>query len=278
LILFLLLCPAALCEAAAAASGRNWRIAIVATQCEAAQSLVSVGARVHFLGPQGAVEAPVIRLVDAAGKALAPKSVAWNAGSKALAQWLSAGGLRNIASGDLGEIQLKFDLRGATGPLRLEFGDAPAFAISRGNAPLCENVLKPDEIRAPRLPRSAAKEKIDLPIYRERYPCRDGQASRTVAAEYPPYVPKQLVVLGRGFLPNVRDIRLPMGTAPAQPYAYAGPHSQSAVEAAAKRAIAADFPAYAPAKHFAFNWGEQKAESGNDIYSIGVYELRPCPK
>ena len=69
-----------------------------------------------------------------------------------------------------------------------------------------------------------------------------------------------------------------MGTAAAQAYAYAGPQTQSAVEAAAQRLIATDFPAYRSADHFAFNWGEQKAQSGNDMYSIGIYELRACPK
>ena len=43
------------------------------------------------------------------------------------------------------------------------------------------------------------------------------------------------------------------------------------------KAIAADFPQYDKARHFAFNWGVQKARSGNDVYSIGVYELRACP-
>ena len=25
------------------------------------------------------------------------------------------------------------------------------------------------------------------------------------------------------------------------------------------------------------NWGAQRDRSGNEVYSIGIYELRPCP-
>ncbi|HEX2333759.1 MAG TPA: hypothetical protein VHI32_11370, partial [Burkholderiales bacterium] len=102
--------------------------------------------------------------------------------------------------------------------------------------------------------------------------------SRTVAAEYPPYLPRQLLFFGRGYLPGVRQIELPMGRAPAQSYAYAGPDDLAAVEKAARQALRADFPQYeSPSKYFAFNWGVQKTQSGNVAYSIGIYELRRCP-
>ena len=52
-----------------------------------------------------------------------------------------------------------------------------------------------------------------------------------------------------------------------------------AVEDSARRAVAADFPSYVgSAKHFAFNWGIQRAASGNELYSVGLYGLRPCAK
>jgi hypothetical protein len=67
--------------------------------------------------------------------------------------------------------------------------------------------------------------------------------------------------------------------APAQPYAFAGADDLAAVDDAARRALAADFPDYPIGdKYFAFNWGVQKAQSGNEAYSVGIYELRPCPK
>jgi len=71
---------------------------------------------------------------------------------------------------------------------------------------------------------------------------------------------------------------LPMGKAPAQPYFYGGADDLVAVESAARQAIAADFPEYRGEKFFFFNWGTQKSQSGNDVYSIGIYDLRPCPK
>ena len=73
-----------------------------------------------------------------------------------------------------------------------------------------------------------------------------------------------------------------MGKAPAQSYFYMGVDKLDAVENAARRLMAADFPEYraglAATKHFAFNWGMQKAQSGNALYSIGIYDVRPCPK
>ena len=225
--------------------------------------------KVEYRGPGGVVEAPVIRLVDAEGRAIVPKSLVWKSGAKPLAQWLSAGGLRNIKPESLGQFELKFPLPAASSDLNLEFGDIRSFAVTRKGA-----CLKPYAIRAPK-PASIDRAKLKFPVYRARYPC---SPSATVAADHPPYLPKQLLLFGRGFLPNAREIELPMGKAPAQAYAYAGPDELIAVEDAARRAILADFPEYALSKHFAFNWGSQRSASGNEMYSVGIYELRPCPE
>jgi hypothetical protein len=264
----MLLGHAAAADAAALASGRNWRLSIEAIECEAA-SRVTIRTRVHFLGRGGVVEAPVSRLVDAQGKRYVPRSVAWKEDGKSLAQWLSAGGLRKLDPGALGEIELKFD---AAAALWFEFGDIAAFALTRRGS-----CLKPGEIEAPRVARSARieKSKLDFRVYRAGYPC--GAARRTTQADYPPYLPRQLLLFGRGFLPSAREVALPMGTAPAQPYSYAGEDNLKAVEDAARRAVLADFPHYAMDKHFAFNWGSQKGASGNELYSIGLYEVRSCP-
>ncbi len=254
---------------AADASGRNWRISIESLEC---RPLLVVGTRIRYLGPGGPVEAPITRLVDGAGKRTVPKSVAWKPGSRPLAEWISAGGLRNLKPEALGEVELKFDAGDATGVLNLEFGDIPPFAVAAGG-----KCLKSDQLRAPRAPASReAKLNTAFPVHRARYACTP---SRTIAAQYPPYLPRQLLLFGRGYLPSAREIELPMGTAPAQPYLYSGLDQLDAVEQAARRALAADFPQYAaPSKYFAFNWGSQKSASGNEVYSIGIYELRPCPK
>ncbi len=254
---------------AAEASGRNWRISIEILEC---RPLLVAGTRVRYLGPSGPVEAPLTRLVDGSGKRTLPKSVAWKPGSRPLAEWLSAGGLRNLKPEALGEVELKFDPAEATGVLSLEFGDIPAFAVTGSG-----KCLRSDQLRAPRAPaRRDAKPGADFPVHRARYACTP---SRTIAAQYPPYLPRQLLLFGRGYLPSAREIELPMGTAPAQPYLYSGLDQLDAVEQAARRALAADFPHYAAAsKYFAFNWGSQKSASGNEVYSIGIYELRPCPK
>jgi hypothetical protein len=269
----MLLAHAAAADAAALASGRNWRIAIAAIECEAAALLV-IRTRVHFLGRAGAVEAPVSRLSDAQGSRYFPKSVIWKEDSKALAQWLSSGGLRAIDAGALGEVELKFDLHGAAGALKLEFGDIAAFALTRKNS-----CLKLGELQAPRVASPARVEKsnfrANFRVYRAGYPC--GAARLTKEAEYPPYLPKQLLLFGRGYLPSAREVDLPMGTAPAQPYSYAGEDNLKAVEDAARRAVLADFPHYTLDRHFAFNWGSQKGASGNELYSIGLYEVRSCP-
>lgn len=274
-----MLCHAAGSAAAALASGRNWQIILDSLECRATESLIVIGTRIRYLGPKGPVEAPVSRLVDGKGREYPPKSLVWKSGSKALAQWLTSGGLANVQSENIAEIQLKFELAGATAPLGLEFGDVRAFSLTRKppGKSVCESLLKPDEIRAPRAARRARVDasKLDFPVHRARYPCIP---SRTVAAEYPPYLPKQLLLFGRGYLPGARQIELPMGKAPAQPYSYAGPDDLIAVEQAARQAVMADFPAYAErSRYFAFNWGVQKSQSGNDVYSIGIYELRRCP-
>ena len=68
-----------------------------------------------------------------------------------------------------------------------------------------------------------------------------------------------------------------MGRAPAQSYAYAGADDLKTIEDAARRALAADFPQYRAPQHFAFNWGVQRSQSGNELFAIGVYELAACP-
>ena len=176
------------------ASGRHWRIAVQSLECQG-NGLLVLGARVHYRGPDGAVEAPVVQIVDASGQAYRP-----------LEQWFPSARLRNLKAGDLGAVQFRFPVHTASGALQFEFGDIRAFAVSR-NA--CQGLLKPAELKAPRAQRSVAA-KGDVAVYRERYPCTPG---RTVAAEYPPYLPLQIVVLGRGYLPSARAIELPMGRA-----------------------------------------------------------------
>jgi hypothetical protein len=280
-----MLCHAACCDAAAVASGRNWRISVDSIECRPAESLLVIGTRIRYLGPKGPVEAPVSRLVDGEGKQYLPKSLVWKSGSKALAQWLASGGLANVQSENIGEVQLKFEAGGATGGLDLEFGDIKAFSLTRKKAGFegaCESLLEPGEIQAPRAPRPARveKPKLGFPVHRARYPCvSPPRALQIVAAEHPPYLPRQLLLFGRGYLPNARQVDLPMGRAAAQPYSYAGLDNIVAVEDAARRAVLADFPEYANrSKYFAFNWGTQRSASGNEVYSIGIYDVRPCPK
>jgi hypothetical protein len=255
-----------LSEAATLASGRNWRLAIDRVECS---SLLIIDTRIDYLGPGGAVEAPVIRLVDREGRAIVPNSLVWKSGSKLAAQWLSAGGLQNIKPESLGQFELKFALPEGSHHLNLEFGDIRSFAVTRKGA-----CLKPYAIRAPKRA-SIDRAKLKFPVYRARYPCN---RSTMIAADHPPYLPKQLLLFGRGFLPNAREIELPMGKAPAQSYAYAGRDELIAVEEAARRTIVAEFPEFALSKHFAFNWGSQRSASGNEMYSVGIYELRACPK
>jgi hypothetical protein len=272
-----MLCHAAASTASAVASGRNWSVSISRLECQGAS--VVVGLQVRYLGPSGAVEAPVSQLTDQSAKPYPPKSVAWKPGAKPLAEWLSAGGLRNLKPEPLGEVDLKFDLSGATGALSFEFGDIRALSVTR--RPLaggCDDFLRPEQIQAPRAARPAKVDssKLDFRVHRGGYPC---SPSRTITADYPPYPPMQLLLFGRGYLPGARTIELPMGRAPAQGYAYAGPDDLGTVEKAAQHALLADFPQYASrSKYFAFNWGVQKSQSGNDAYSIGIYEIRRCPR
>ena len=266
---------------AATGSGKHWRLYIDSIACDARGSLVTLGTRIDYVGPKGVVEAPVAQLVDGAGRAHPPKSLVWRSGGKALAELLSVGGLKNLQADHASGIELRFDLRGAEGELQLEFGDIRALAITRKRAKGCAGLLKPGEVRVPPAPRpaGAAPAASGQRVYRGSYPCLGPSgAVQIVKAEHPPYLPRQLLVFGRGYLPGARQVDLPMGRAPAQSYAFSGAVDVMAVEAAGRRAVAADFPQYAGAKHFAFNWGAQRAASGNEAYSIGAYELRACPK
>lgn len=274
------LLPAALlwavqCEAATSAWGRHWRIDLRSVACEAADSLVLLGTRVHYHGPKGVVEAPVMQLIDATGQRFVPKSLVWNGGAKDLATWLPSGGLANVQVDNVGDFQIRFDARGASGALKLEFGDIAAFPIAR-NA--CRGVLKPEEVQAPRKPRARSAEGKPPRIFRSTYPCLRQGVLHVAEARYPPYLPKQLLFFGRGYLPNAREVALPMGTAPAQSYSYLGPDKIDAVEAHAARALLADFAQQLDARSFVFNWGVQSALSGNEAYSVGIYEVRPCPR
>ena len=268
--LLLLMCCAVDC-AAATASGRNWRIGIDRLGCEA--SLLAIGLRIQYLGAKGPVEAPVSRLVDAGGRRILPRSLVWTRGTKAHAEWLSRGGLSNLQSGEIGEFQLRFDLAGASGELHFEFGDIGAFPLTRGG---CAGVLKPGELKPPGVSRAPpGKERIR--VYRRAYPCSaPSKAVRSIEAEYPPYLPRQLLVFGRGYLPSAREIDLPMGRVPAQSYAYSGTDDVKGVDDAARRALLADFPELVKSGNFAFDWGAQRGATGNEVWSIGIYELRAC--
>jgi hypothetical protein len=296
MIVLLLLLGLADAQAAATASSRHWRLSIDAVECEAADSRVTIATRIRYLGPRGPVEAPLARLVDEAGKPYPPKSLVWMRGTRQQAQWLSAGGIANLQSEDVGEVQFKFEVREAKGGLGLEFGDLRPIALGRAKPPagtgFCERLLKPAQLRVPPgpSPLGAGTAKSNVRVYRFSYPCAaGGNALRTLEAIYPPYPPRQLLALGRGYLPAAREIDLPMGRTPARSYAYSGPDEFPAIEAAALRMLDADFPEYRnqlvllPAggpsqarKYFAFNWGTQKVRSGNELESIGIYELRSC--
>lgn len=266
-------------DAAAVASGRNWRLAIDSIECEAGASLLTLGMRIDYLGRKGPVEAPVSQLVDAKGKAHPPRSLVWRRGSKSLAAWLSAGGLSNLQSGSVAEVQLKFDVRDASGDLALEFGDVRAFALTRKRTAACAGLLRPEQLRAPRTTRAVRPEsaKPGMRVYRNSYPCAQAEGpTRTVDDSYPPYLPRQLLLFGRGYLPSAREIELPMGRAPAQSYAYSGPGDMRGLEHAARRAMLADFPGLVKSGAFAFDWGAQRGVTGNEAWSIGIYELRAC--
>jgi len=286
------MCAGLQAVAATVASGRHWRISVDSLQCEQAGSMLAIGLQVSYLGPKGPVEAPVSELIDGAGRQIPPKSLVWKDGVKQLARWLPAGGLANVQTERIGEVQLKFDLRDVSnvaGELNFAFGDIKAFPLTRKTAQgVCASLLKPDQLKAPRVaPRAAGAEAPKLRIYRESYPCVTPQGSRrTLEVIQPPYLPRQLLVFGRGHLPSARQVQLPAGKAPAQTYFYAGVDELDPVEDAARRAITGDFPEYRAAlvesnsaaakKFFAFNWGVQKSPIGNELYSVGIYEIRPC--
>ncbi|MBC7803119.1 MAG: hypothetical protein H7Y16_04505 [Candidatus Parcubacteria bacterium] len=281
------LCHASGALAAAGASGRNWQFSIDSLACDAAESLVTIGARIRYLGPGGVVEAPVSQLLDGGGRQYLPKSLVWKGGSRQFTAWLAAGSLRQAQSGDSGELQFRFVVREPTGGLQLEFGDVQALALTRAKTPassaFCENLLKPGQVQSIPRPRAvrADPSKSALRMYRSSYPClpQSGGTLRAIEAPYPPYLSVQLLVFGRGYLPNARQIELPMGRAAAQSYAYTGVDEPEAFEDAAHRAVLADFPQFAAggrSRYFAFNWGVQKAASGNEMRSIGIYAVRPC--
>lgn len=275
--------------AAAPASGRHWQLVLENIDCAAPQAQLALGMRIRYAGPKGPVEAPVIRLVDAAGKPLPPKSLVWQRGSRELAQWLSAGGVAMVAAEDVGTFQFRFDLRGAAGELRLEFGDIRAFALTRkGARDGCQGVLQAGEIEAPRARRASAAPAAGplIRVFRGIYPCRPREGGlRPMEANHPPYLPRQVLLFGRGYLPNARHIDLPQGKAAAQAYVHAGLATAEAMEQAARKALAQDFPDLASgllaqggadARFFAFDWGTERSPSGNELHAIGVYDLRRC--
>lgn len=254
-------------------SGRYWRVDLKSIDCEPVQSVIVIGTAVRYIGPKGAVEAPLAYLSDAQGRQLFPQGLAWQRGSKTAADWFSGGGVINVQTEDIGEVRMRFDVReAAAGDLLLEFGDVKPFAVRRGGS-ACKGILAPAQVQAPRARGKGAASGVR--IHRARYPC---SPSGSVEAEQPPYPPVQMLVLGRGHLPNARSVELPSGRVPAQSYAYTGADELDAIEKFAREAIAADFPALSAAKHFAFNWGVQRGRSGNQLDSIAIYELRACPR
>jgi hypothetical protein len=281
----LLFCHAGDSRGSAVASGRNWQISIDGSACDAAGSLLTIGARIRYLGRGGVVEAPISQLVDGNGKPYLPKSLVWKGGGRPFAALLATGGLGPLQSAESVEVQLRFEVRDAAGDLQLEFGDVKAFPLTRkatsAKAGICASLLKPGQIQSVRRSRPVRIEgaKAGVRAFRDGYPCLPAPraAWRMAEAQYPPYLPEQLLVFGRGYLPNARQIELPMGRAAAQSYSYAGLDDLKAIEDAARLAVVADFPAYASgSKYFAFNWGVQKATSANEMYAVGIYAVRPC--
>ena len=130
LLLALLAGHAACAGASVIASGKHWSLAIGGIECEVAGARLSIAAGIRYMGPKGLVEAPLARLVDADGKPHPPKSLVWKSGDKALAPWLSRGGVAPLQVEAVGEVQLKFESL-ADGELKHEFGDIPAVWLSR---------------------------------------------------------------------------------------------------------------------------------------------------
>jgi hypothetical protein len=292
-LLAMLICHSAGATAAAVASGRNWSLTIESLQCDAAGSQLAIGIKVRYLGPKGSVEAPVSELLGDGGKQIPPRSLVWQGGPKELARWLPTGGLAKVQSESIGDFQLKFDLPASTGNLKLAFGDIEAFLLtSRDATRACASLLKPEQLQLPRaLPRTASKEKPNLRVFREAYPCLTPKGDlRTVEANQPPHNPLQMLLFGRDFLPSARQVELPAGNVPAKTYSYTGADALVPLEEEACRVMAADHGEYlaglvtAPAsaskakKFFAFNWGVQKSRSGGTLYPIAIYEVRRCAK
>lgn len=289
-VLLWVLVLASLPVQARTAVGRHWQATVEALTCAADPSRLTVDLRLRHVGPAGLAEVPAVQLIDATGRLHLPKALAWVSGSKALAAWMGAGGVRQVAVGEEVRIQWRFDVPDDAADLRLEAGDAPELALTaaRPGSGICARVLKPQELKADAQARAPLPSRPDpeLRIHRLAYPCQPagGGPLRKIDAQFPPYVPDQLVVLGRGYLPNARRIDLPMGKAPARGYAYSGPDEIGGYEDAARRAIVADFPKARAmlvpadkARLFAFNWGQQTSASGNPLYAIGIYALRACP-
>src|SRR6185503_19468834 len=82
-----LVCHVPAWSASAMASGRHWQLSIDSIACDAAESRITLGARIRYLGPKGVVEAPVSQLVDGNGKAYPPRTLVWKGGGKDLAAW-----------------------------------------------------------------------------------------------------------------------------------------------------------------------------------------------
>lgn len=289
-LLALVLVLACLSGHARTATGRHWQGTVEALACAEDPARLTLDLRLRHVGGAGLAEVPVVQLVDANGGVHLPKALAWVAGSKALAAWLAAGGVRQVPAGEEARVQWRFDVPGNADGLRLEVGDAPGLAITiaRAGGGLCTRVAKVHEMKAEAAAKAPLPPRADpaLRIHRLAYPCLPGGGgpARKIDAPFPPYLPEQLVVLGRGYLPNARAIDLPMGKAPARGYAYAGPDELGGYEDAARRAIAGDFPKVRAqlvpeekARLFAFNWGQQTSASGNPLHAIGIYALRPCP-
>ena len=269
---FLALCFFLEAAAAATASGRHWRITIDRLECQA--GVLSLATKIRYLGPKGPVESPVIQLTDGKGARHVPKSLVWIHGSKAVAEWLSRGGIASLESEDLGTVQIRFEGGGGGGGLKLEFGDIGAVALT-DDAGACKKLA---QLKTPMLPPRKQDAKAAPRMYRVLYPCRARSGTSVVTdAQYPPYLPEQLLVFGHGFLPNAREITLPMGVAPAQSYAFSGVDDRKAVEALSRRIAATDFPNYGADRYFAYDWGVQRSASGNELQSVGIYELRACP-
>jgi hypothetical protein len=250
-----------------------------------------VGIKLRYLGPKGAVEAPISELIDGAGGTIRPRSLVWQGGPRELARWLPTGGLAKVQFEYVGAMQLKFDLPAAAAGLKFAFGDIEAFPLTRTGAQrACGSLLKPGELQLPRaLPRPVPKEKPDLRVFREAYPCLTPQrALRTVEANQPPQHPLHVLLFGRDFLPNVRQVDLPTGNVPAKSYSYTGADALVPLEEEASRMMAADYGDYLPGlvtapvsaskarKYFAFNWGVQKSRSGGALYPIAIYEVKAC--